>query len=90
VEIRVKYEGYLAREREAAEKTRSLDAPIPSGFAYRGLAGLSTEVVQKHEKLKPDSLAQAARISGVTPAAVDIRSVHLRKHACTTAASPDS
>ena len=54
-------------------------AAIPVEFTYRGLAGLSTEAVQKLEKLRPSTVGQAGRISGITPAAVSILLVHLRR-----------
>jgi len=80
VEIRVKYAGYLARDREAAEKSVGFEtAEIPVSFVYRGLAGLSAEIVQKLEALRPSTLGQASRVSGVTPAAVSILMVHLRR-----------
>ncbi len=80
VSIRLKYAGYLARETDAAAKARRFDeVAIPAAFTYRGLAGLSTEAVQKLEKLRPSTVGQAGRISGITPAAVSILLVHLRR-----------
>ena len=80
VEIRIKYAGYLVREREAADKARKFDElAIPLDFRFEGLAGLSAEAVQKLEKLRPTTLGQAGRISGITPAAVSVLLVHLRR-----------
>jgi tRNA uridine 5-carboxymethylaminomethyl modification enzyme len=87
-EIRVKYAGYLERDRAAADKARGFEElSIPDGFAFQGLAGLSTEVVQKLEKTRPATLGQASRISGVTPAAVSILLVHLTRAARVTHAT---
>lgn len=80
VEIRVKYAGYLSRELAAAEKWRGFETTaIPEGFVYRGLAGLSAEAVQKLEALQPSTLGQASRVSGITPAAVSVLMVHLKR-----------
>ncbi|HVO30323.1 MAG TPA: tRNA uridine-5-carboxymethylaminomethyl(34) synthesis enzyme MnmG [bacterium] len=80
VEIRVKYAGYLSREREAAERARRFDdLEIPRDFVFRGLAGLSAEATQKLESLKPATVGQAGRISGITPAAISVLLVHLRR-----------
>jgi len=52
---------------------------LPENMAYAGLAGLSTEVIEKLTKIQPRSLGQASRISGVTPAAISALQIHLRK-----------
>lgn len=91
VEIRVKYAGYLARDLAAAEKSIGFETTeIPEGFAYRGLNGLSTEVVQKLEALRPATLGQASRVSGVTPAAISVLMIHLRRESLRPSISPRS
>lgn len=81
VEIQVKYAGYLKRQQEEIERMeRAQGQCIPPEFIYKGIPGLSTEVVEKLEKVRPLTLAQAARISGVTPAALSILALHLKKH----------
>jgi tRNA uridine 5-carboxymethylaminomethyl modification enzyme len=73
VEIEVKYEGYIKRQTEAALRLkRSEGRKIPSDFDYRSVSGLSNEVLGKLEEVRPESLAQAGRIQGVTPAAVNL------------------
>ncbi len=68
VEIELKYEGYLARERHAAERLRELaEFRLPEDLEYPELRSLSTEARQKLELVRPSSLAQAARVPGVTP-----------------------
>jgi tRNA uridine 5-carboxymethylaminomethyl modification enzyme len=79
LEIRVKYAGYISRETEEAQRLRSLESlEVPEGFDYRNLAGLSREVKEKLDRVRPRSIGQASRIPGVTPAAVSILIVHLR------------
>ena len=80
VEIRVKYEGYVARQTDEAARLRALDElQLPPSLDYERLAGLSREVKEKLGRVRPRSIGQASRISGVTPAAVSILMVHLRK-----------
>jgi tRNA uridine 5-carboxymethylaminomethyl modification enzyme len=79
LEIEVKYDGYVRRQAEAVERFRSLeDARIPEWLDYADLKGLSTEVRERLAHVRPQSLGQAARIPGVTPAAVSILAVHLK------------
>ena len=80
VEIATKYEGYI--ERQQAEIARQLgqDATrLPQGADYRQVRGLSIEVQQKLNARQPETLGQAARISGVTPAAISLLLVHLKR-----------
>jgi len=78
LESRVRYEGYIRRERERVERLKPLESrPIPDGFQYRGVPGLSTEVVEKCERRRPRTLGEASRIPGMTPAAVAIISAHV-------------
>jgi tRNA uridine 5-carboxymethylaminomethyl modification enzyme len=73
VEIQIKYEGFIQRQKRVVAKQAKLENyTIPKGFQYSGIPGLSREVVQKLEAVRPTTLAQASRISGVTPAAVSI------------------
>ena len=79
VEIQVKYQGYIDRQLDQVERARKLEtAGIPADFDYAGISGLSTEVREKLQKFKPDTLGQASRIPGVTPAAISILSIVLK------------
>ena len=81
VEIDSKYAGYLDRQNvEIARAQRNEATAIPTGFDYASVRGLSAEVRQKLETVKPDSVGQAQRISGVTPAAISLLLVHLARH----------
>lgn len=81
VEIQIKYEGYLKRQGEEIQRMeRAQGQGIPTDFSFHGIPGLSTEVVEKLERIRPLTLAQAARISGITPAALSILALHLKKH----------
>ncbi len=74
----VRYEGFLRREVEVIERVRrSADRPVPPGFPYRGMPGLSAEAAEKLERHRPRTLGQAGRIPGVTPAAVTLLLAHL-------------
>ena len=78
VAIELKYEGYIARELRSLEDQAVLErVRIPGDFAFAGLPGLRREIVEKLTRQKPETLAQAARISGVTPAAIQLIRVHL-------------
>jgi len=82
VEIMVKYEGYLAREQAEVARFRELEARrIPAQMNYAEVKSLSREVREKLEKVRPRSLGQAGRIPGVTPAALAVLQVHLKKFA---------
>ncbi|HUP45498.1 MAG TPA: FAD-dependent oxidoreductase, partial [Thermoanaerobaculia bacterium] len=81
VASRLRYSGYLERQqREAARAAHDDDARIPAGMAFT-LPGLSREVVEKLTNIRPASLGQAGRIPGITPAAVSVLRMHLRKRA---------
>ncbi|MGP1561157.1 MAG: tRNA uridine-5-carboxymethylaminomethyl(34) synthesis enzyme MnmG [Helicobacteraceae bacterium] len=76
--IGAKYNHYLKKQEAQIQKAQKmLDLAIPQDFVFKGLPGLSNEIVEKLEKLRPQNLMQASRISGVTPAALDILSVYL-------------
>jgi tRNA uridine 5-carboxymethylaminomethyl modification enzyme len=80
VEIQVKYAGYIERQQGEIDRQRRYeDAPLPLDLDYGAVSGLSTEVRQKLVRHRPDSLGQAARISGITPAAVSLLLIHLKK-----------
>jgi tRNA uridine 5-carboxymethylaminomethyl modification enzyme len=80
VELKVKYRGYTERQAEMVERARKLeDMGIPRNVAYEEVAGLSREAVEKLSRIRPFSLGQASRISGVTPAAVSALLVHMKK-----------
>ncbi|MCP5468709.1 MAG: tRNA uridine-5-carboxymethylaminomethyl(34) synthesis enzyme MnmG [Deltaproteobacteria bacterium] len=80
VEIQIKYQGYIQRQQEEVEKLERMQSlAIPDEFSFRGLPGLSSEVIEKLEKVRPQSLGQASRISGVTPAALSVLLMHLKK-----------
>ncbi|TAL91840.1 MAG: tRNA uridine-5-carboxymethylaminomethyl(34) synthesis enzyme MnmG [Rhodanobacter sp.] len=80
VEVQVKYAGYLERQREEIERQRRHEhTAIPDGFDYDRVRGLSAEVLLKLKRTQPATLGQAARISGVTPAAISLLLVHLKR-----------
>jgi tRNA uridine 5-carboxymethylaminomethyl modification enzyme len=82
VGIQAKYAGYVDRQRDEIERQKAqADQAVPQDFDYAGVAGLSTEVRQRLEASRPATIGQAARISGVTPAAVSLLLVHLKRHA---------
>ena len=78
VEINVKYEGYLEKEREMAEKLNRLeDVPLDLEMDYARLTSLSIEARQKLDRIRPNTLGQASRISGVSPADLSVLMVYL-------------
>lgn len=80
VEIQVKYEGYIARqENEIIKLRRHEETRLPADLDYDNIPGLSNEIKQKLITHQPETLGQASRISGVTPAAVSLLIVHLKK-----------
>jgi tRNA uridine 5-carboxymethylaminomethyl modification enzyme len=80
VEIQAKYSGYIARQREEVARNFAQElTPIPSGMDYGRVRGLSVEVRQKLMTVQPATLGQAARISGVTPAAISLLWIHLKR-----------
>lgn len=80
VEIQNKYAGYIERQQQDIDKMRKQENTVlPESLNYAEVRGLSNEVIQKLTKIKPASLAQAGRISGVTPAALSLLLVHLKK-----------
>ena len=80
VEIRVKYEGFIKRQNQMVARQKKLEHyRIPDNFTYQGISGLSHEVVQKLEEIRPITLGQAERISGVTPSAISLIMILLEK-----------
>ena len=80
IEIDCKYEGYISRQEKEVEKNKShSDQPIPSDFCFDSIPGLSNEAKQKLALIKPKNLGQAGRIPGMTPAAVSLLMVYLKK-----------
>lgn len=82
VDVLIKYEGYIRRQEEEIENFQDLERKrIPPHFAYQGLPGLSSEIVEKLSRIRPQTLGQASRISGVTPAAVTLLLLYIKKQA---------
>ena len=80
VEIQAKYSGYIERQQQDIDKQLRLENTIiPEDFCYQSISGLSTEIQQKLGKIRPTSIAMAARISGVTPAAISLLLIYLKK-----------
>ncbi|MEH8264769.1 MULTISPECIES: tRNA uridine-5-carboxymethylaminomethyl(34) synthesis enzyme MnmG [Aeromonas] len=81
VEIQIKYAGYIERQHDEVEKQlRNENTLLPLDLDYRDVNGLSNEVKAKLNDAKPQTIGQASRISGITPAAISILLVHLKKH----------
>ncbi|HEY2525723.1 MAG TPA: FAD-dependent oxidoreductase, partial [Candidatus Binataceae bacterium] len=86
LEIDVKYEGYVRRQAEMVDRSRRLeDAAIPDWVDYSAVSGLSTEVRERLTSVRPRSLGQAARMPGITPAAISLIAIHLRSRRDRTA-----
>lgn len=82
IELQVKFKGYLDRQDEQVARFKRMEAvALPKNIDYRCLSGLSNEVVEKLTRIQPISLGQASRISGITPAAISVLQVHLKKMA---------
>ena len=80
VEIQAKYEGYIERQREEVARRAEFESlALPADLDYREVRGLSAEVQQKLNRHRPETVGQAARISGVTPAAISLLLVHLKR-----------
>ena len=88
VEIQAKYQGYVARQREEIERHEHFESmALPRDLDYGQVRGLSIEVRQKLSQHRPETLGQASRISGVTPAAISLLLVHLKRRAAPRARS---
>jgi len=80
VEIQAKYSGYIERQRQDIAKQQHYESiHIPTNFAYHAISGLSAEVKQKLIRVKPETIGMAARIPGITPAAISLLLVYLKK-----------
>jgi tRNA uridine 5-carboxymethylaminomethyl modification enzyme len=80
VEVQIKYQGYIERQRSEVARRRDLDSlRLPEGLDYTQVKGLSIEVQQKLSRHRPETIGQAARISGITPAAISLLLVHLKR-----------
>ncbi|MCB1875010.1 MAG: tRNA uridine-5-carboxymethylaminomethyl(34) synthesis enzyme MnmG [Chromatiales bacterium] len=80
VEIQAKYAGYIDRQQQDIDRNRRFETtPLPDTLDYTGVTGLSNEVREKLSRQRPSTLAQAARIPGVTPAAISLLLIHLKR-----------
>ncbi len=80
VEIQVKYQGYIDRQKDEVEKSlRHENTKLPFELDYSVVKGLSNEVIAKLNDAKPESIGMASRISGITPAAISLLLVYLKK-----------
>ena len=81
VEIQAKYAGYLQRQQlEVQRQQRHQEQPLPVDFDYNAVRGLSNEVCEKLQDVRPATIGQAARIPGITPAAVSLLLIHMKRH----------
>jgi tRNA uridine 5-carboxymethylaminomethyl modification enzyme len=84
LEISCKYDGYIKRQKEDIARMQKLEhTPLPHNFNYHQVSGLSSEVIQKLNHIQPTNIAQAGRIPGMTPAAISLLLVHLKKNRLT-------
>lgn len=91
IEISVKYAGYIDRQADDIEQMKRLEnTPLPIDFDYTVISGLSNEIVQKLAQVRPTTLAQASRVSGVTPAAIQLLAMTVKKQKKAKAALSES
>ncbi len=80
VEIELKFAGYLKRQEEEIQRVKKMENhKIPESINFNEIKGLSTEIKQRLSEVRPDTLAQASRVSGVTPAALSLLAVHMKR-----------
>jgi tRNA uridine 5-carboxymethylaminomethyl modification enzyme len=80
VEIQAKYQGYILRQQDEVERRESQESTLlPVDLDYAEVHGLSNEIRQTFSRQRPETIGQAARISGVTPAAISLLLVHLKR-----------
>jgi tRNA uridine 5-carboxymethylaminomethyl modification enzyme len=80
VEIQIKYQGYISRQQEEIERQIANEhLKLPKGLDYSQVRGLSNEIQQKLTKQQPETVGQASRISGMTPAAISLLLVYLKR-----------
>ena len=81
VEIQIKYKGYIDRQEEDIQKLRRQEnTPLPVDFDYQQMQGLSNELKQKLQSVRPENIARASRIPGMTPAAISLLLIYLKKY----------
>lgn len=81
VEINIKYDGYIKRQLSAIEEQKRLEKKkIPENIKYSDITNLRLEAIEKLEKVRPETLGQASRISGVSPADISVLMIYLRKN----------
>jgi tRNA uridine 5-carboxymethylaminomethyl modification enzyme len=81
LEVEVKYAGYLHRQTEMISRSKNMErSRVPQDIDYAAISGLSREVREKLDRIRPLSIGQAARIPGITPAAISLLSVYLKKY----------
>jgi len=81
VEIAAKYSGYIERQQEEINRLKAQqDTKIPENFEYSEVQGLSKELQEKLSDARPETIARASRIPGVTPAAISLLLIYLKKH----------
>ena len=81
VEIQIKYEGYISRQQEEIDRQQTFETQqIPDTIDFDGITSLSFEVRQKLRTHRPETVGQASRISGITPAAISLLLIHLKRH----------
>ena len=80
LEVQAKYAGYITRQQDEIDKHRASEAvALPVDLDYAQVRGLSSEVREKFQRHRPETLGQAGRIPGVTPAAISLLLIHLKK-----------
>jgi tRNA uridine 5-carboxymethylaminomethyl modification enzyme len=80
LEIEARYAGYIERQGREIERSRGAESTrLPDDIDYAAVRGLSNEVREKLDRIRPETIGQAARVSGMTPAAISLLLVHLRK-----------
>ena len=81
VAIQERYEGYLKRQdQEVSNNLKTLNIRIPEQLIYKEIKGLSNEAKEKLSQVMPDTLGQASRISGITPAIISLLRIYIKKH----------
>ncbi|MCB0345488.1 MAG: tRNA uridine-5-carboxymethylaminomethyl(34) synthesis enzyme MnmG [Bdellovibrionales bacterium] len=86
VETEIKFSGYLRRQNEEIERMKRMEGvEIPEDFAFRDISALSAEIRERLEEVRPKTLGQASRIYGVTPAAMSVLAIHLRRRSAQAA-----
>jgi len=85
VEVQIKYQGYIARQQQDILRRGDLDSILlPTNMDYAQVKGLSKEVEDKLTRYRPETLGQASRISGITPAAITLLMVHIKRGTSST------